>query len=65
MKGASWLAVVLGLLVILMGFYGRFHGAWSIHVLGERFAASTFVLVGNSLLLIGIFLSVLALQGKK
>ena len=65
MKIASLLAGALGLLVIVLAFYGRFHEAPTITFRGDVFSASGLLLAGNALLVIGVFLSVLGLQSKK
>ena len=65
MKIASLIAGAVGLLVIVLAFYGRFHGAPTITFQGKIFSASGFLLTGNALLVIGVFLSVLDSQNKK
>lgn len=67
MKNAAWLFFVLGVVVALLGIYGRLHGEWDIGVavLGQRFSGSAFLLLANTLLLIGLFLGMAELQSKK
>lgn len=67
MKNVSWLFFALGVVVMLLGIYGRLHGAWDIGVgvLGQRFSGSAFLLLANTLLLIGVFLGMAELQSKK
>jgi len=65
MKTASMLVGAVGILVVFGAIYGRFHGAWTLTVGGRLFAPTTFLLMGNTLLLAGVFLAVLALNGKK
>jgi hypothetical protein len=61
----SLIAGVLGVLVILAAVIGRFHGGptMTFPVVGTHTGA-TVLLVGNTLLLIGIFLLALNLQPK-
>ena len=65
MKALSLIAGVLGALVILAALIGRFHGAPTVTfpVLG-RHTASAVLLIGNTLLVIGVFLLALNLQPK-
>ena len=65
MKSLSYVAGALGVIFALLALYGRFHGAPSIWLMGHTFAASTFLLVANTLLLIGIFLALLARSESK
>jgi len=58
MKNAAWLFFVLGVLAMLVGVYGRFHGAPDIGIAGIRFAAGSVLTFANSLLLIGVFLGI-------
>jgi hypothetical protein len=67
MKNVAWLFFALGVVVMLLGIYGRMHGAWDIGVsfLGQRFSGSAFLLLANSFLLIGVFLGLAELQSKR
>lgn len=67
MKNVSWLFFALGVIVMLAGIYGRLHGAWDISVgfLGDRFSGSSFLLLANTLILIGVFLGVAQLQSRR
>lgn len=56
MKGLSSLAGLAGLLVLAAAVYGRFHGVDTITVSGHSFAAGTFLQVGNTLLLLSVWL---------
>lgn len=64
MKIVPLIVGALGLVAIVLAFIGRFHAAQTITVGQTHVAASSVLLVGNSLLLIGLFLSVLNLQNK-
>jgi hypothetical protein len=57
MKSVSWFAAALGILIILVAIVGRFHGAPSVTLFGSRHTATTFLLAGNTLLLLAIFLA--------
>jgi hypothetical protein len=60
MKFLGWLFALAGVVFMLLAVYGRFHGASSITLMGHRFAAATFLLVGICLTSLGIFSSVTA-----
>ena len=62
MKFLSWILALAGVAVIILGLYGRFHNAPDITFHGQKFAASTFLLVANTMLLISI---ILGLHGRK
>ena len=59
MKYLSLTVFAFGLLVALAGFAGRFIGTPDVHLLGQAFNASTFVLVANTILLAAIFMHLL------
>jgi len=65
MKNAAWLFFVLGVLAMLLGVYGRFHGATDIGIAGTRFAAGSVLTFANSLFMIGVFLGIAPLAEKK
>ena len=65
MKVVSWVAAVVGMLVVLIAFYARYHGEQTISVLGTQSAAGSALLVGNTILLLAILFVVLDLQGKR
>jgi hypothetical protein len=65
MKVASWIVAAAGIVVILLAVYGRFHTAPVITIGARQYTASTFLLVGNTLLLISVFLGMLGFQTKK
>ena len=65
MKTASQIVGVVGILVILMAIYGRFHGAPTVALHGHLFAGASVLLMGTAILVIGLFLAVLGLQEKK
>lgn len=65
MKMAALVVAGLGVLVLLLGLYGRFHGPPSVYVAGESFAASTFLALANVVLTIAVLIAVLFPQNKK
>ena len=65
MKILSWVLGVLGVLVLLGALYGRFHYDPTVVIAGQKYAASSVVLVGDSLLLLGVFLGIVELQTRK
>ena len=65
MKIVSQIVGLLGVLVALFAVFGRFHGAPTIGLAGHHFAAGSVLLVGNTLLLAGVFLALLEMQTKK
>ena len=56
MKGLSSLLGFAGVVVIVAAAYGRFHAADTITVSGHSFAAGTILLVGNTLLVLAVWL---------
>ncbi len=56
MKATSFIVGIIGILVLIAAMYGKFHAASTLYFMGKYFAASTVLTVGNSLLLIAIFL---------
>ena len=65
MKTVSQLVGAVGVLVILMAIYGRFHGAPTVALFGHLFHGSSVLLMGTAILVFGVFLAVLGLQEKK
>lgn len=65
MKKVPLIVGVLGLLVILAAFVGRFHGAQTVTIGNAHVAASSLLLVGNTLLLVAILMGVLNLQKQQ
>ena len=55
----------VGVLLILFAVYGRFHGAPTIRILGHDHAASVFLLIGNAVLLIGLYAGLYSLQARE
>ena len=64
MKYLSLAAGALGILMLLVAFLGRFIGAPEFFLLGQAFAARTFVDLANTLLLVGIFMRLLSTKQK-
>jgi hypothetical protein len=64
MKYLSLAAGALGILMLLVGFLGRFIGAPEIFLFGQAFAARTFVDFATTLLLVGIFVHLLSTEPK-
>ncbi len=64
MKYLSLAAGVLGVLVLFVAALGRFIGAPEIFLFGQEFAARTFVVLANTLLLAGIFVHLLRTEQK-
>jgi len=64
MKYLSLAAGGLGLLVLLVGIIGRFSGTPDIALFGQVFVARSFVVLANSLLLVGIFVHLLSTKQK-
>ena len=62
MKKLTLAAGVVGVLCILAGFLGRFIGTPEIWVVGQSHSGTTFLLLGNTCLLGGIFLAVYSLM---
>ena len=65
MKIVSWIAAIVGILVVLIAFYTRFHGERQVSLMGNHCAAGSLLLVGNTILILGILFAVLDLQDKK
>lgn len=65
MKSVSLLVGALGILAALVGVIGRFKGAPSISICTYHFAASSAILVGNTLLVAAILLRLLGMPDKK
>ncbi len=65
MKVVSKIVGLAGFLVILLSVYGRFHGAQTLSLNGQHFAASSVLLLGTAMLVIGLFLATLSGQEKK
>ena len=59
MKAVFWIAGVVGLLVVLFAVIGRFHGPATVTVLGRLFEAKSLLLVGNTILLVGLYFGLL------
>jgi len=65
MKYLSLSAGALGLLSLLMGVIGRFSiMPPKIELLGQVFAPSSFLILANTLLLIGVFAHLLSTEQK-
>ena len=64
MKYLSLAAGALGILMVLVGFLGRFIDAPEIFLFGQAFAARTFVDLATTLLLVGIFVHLLSTEQK-
>ncbi len=64
MKYLSLAAGALGILMLLVGFLGRFIGAPEFFLFGQAYAARTFVDLANNLLHFGIFLNLLSTEPK-
>ena len=64
MQYLSLAAGALGILMLLVGFLGRFIGAPEIFLFGQAFAARTFVDFATTLLLVGIFVHLLRTEQK-
>jgi len=65
MKLVSQVLAVIGAIAVLLAVYGRFHGAPTITLQGRHFAAGSLLLVGNTILLLGVFLALLSKQDRK
>ena len=65
MKTVSQIVGAVGVLVVLMAIYGRFHGAPTVALHGHIFAAASVLLMGTAILVFAVFLAVLGLQEKK
>ena len=65
MRIPSLIFVGLGILVVVFAFIGRFHGAPTVTILGIKSAAANVIIIGNTLLLIGLFLGQLKPPEKK
>ena len=65
MKFVSWVVAALGLLTVLVGVVGRFRGTPLVWVFGHAHTASSMLLVGNTLLLIAIFLAIACPPSKQ
>jgi len=57
MKTASLVFAVLGVLVVVLAFIGRFLGAPTVTIFGVKSAATSLIVIGNTLLLIALFLN--------
>lgn len=64
MKTVSWIAGLLGIIVALVGIFIKVSGANVLNVVG-RHAPSSFLIMGILLLVFGIWVAVLGLEGKK
>lgn len=56
MRVASLIFAVLGILVVILAFIGRFHGPPTVTILGIKSAATNLLVLANTLLLIALFL---------
>ena len=67
MRILSWIIGALGILVVVFALVGRFHGPPSILIPGTNIesSASHVILVGDTLLLIAIFLGTLRPTDKR
>jgi hypothetical protein len=65
MRFLSQAAAILGLLVILGAFVGRFWGRPTVTILGHAHTATSLLLVGNTMLVISVLLAVLHPWEKK
>lgn len=59
MKVLSLIVGVVGLVIVAAAVIGRFRGASTVTLLGHTHTASALMLVGNSVLLAGVWLGVL------
>ncbi len=64
MKYLSLAAGALAMLLLIAGFLGRFIGTPELFLFGQAFAASSFVDLANTLLLVGIFVHLLRTEQK-
>ena len=65
MRTLAWVAGLLGVLAVLVGVLGALRGSpWTVTILGVRHAPSTVVILGNTMLLAGVWLGVLGSQKK-
>ena len=62
MKKVSWALGVLGILIGIVAVVGRFHGQSAVWILGHAFTAGAILLVGNTVLLLGLFAGLIELQ---
>jgi len=64
MKYLSLAAGGLGVLLLLVGIIGRFSGTPGVELFGQAFSAISFVVLANTLLLVGIFVHLLRTEQK-
>lgn len=62
MKALSWILGLVGLVVVVLAVLGRFYHLPTITLMGQSHAAASVILVGNTILLLGVLA---ALLGKK
>jgi len=60
----SWIIGAAGMALILLAFYGRFHGAATLRVFGQDHAATSVLLVGNTVLLAGLYVGLFGLRSR-
>lgn len=65
MKMVSQIVGAVGALVVLLSVYGRFHHQQTMTFMGQHFAASSVLLLGTAILVMGVFLATLSTQEKK
>lgn len=65
MKIVSQLVGLAGALVVVLAVFGRFHGPSTMTVLGHTFSAASVLLMGNTLLVLAVFLMLLNMQRQK
>lgn len=65
MKLASQAVGLAGVLLILVAVFGRFHGPPTITVFSHQFSAASVLLMGNTVLLLAVFLALLNMQANK
>jgi len=61
----SQIVGVAGAVVVVLAVFGRFHGPVTMTVLGHTFSAASVLLMGNTLLVLGVFLALLNMQRQK
>ena len=62
MKNVSWITASVGVLIVLIAFFVRFHQEPAVAMLGGR--SGSILLVGNTIILVGVFFAVLTLKNK-
>lgn len=65
MKILSWLVSLVGLAVLALSVYGRFHDEPTMTLFGTTYACGKILLAGDSILLVGILLGLVDLQTRK